>query len=371
MLRSKNIQDYFSVPFAGLTPDTVITFDLHLYFQMNQHIVLWKPEGDYLTAPFFTRYTEKGLQQCWIHNSQRGAYELYLQGPPKIPDVPAAGIVIAQVLASPHLTEPQKQAVVAEVAVDVIQNAMEAKTLDEQKTEDKKVNDTVREVLAQVQNPAQELMDELWKMADYDPQMEHSVNVANYTALFAMAFGKIDLAMLSDLALAGLLHDVGVSQVAVELAAMPVKNHDATTQAEYAKHVAGSSELVRQFSPDVTERVHKVLAQHHEKFNGTGYPNQLKGFDFDDLAQLVAMADLIDTLTSGQWDGEKRTLREAFTFMNAKETSKNFPEYFNPEIFTLVMGWIRGSDSDDSVAKARDIVEQQVKSLVGSDLRGA
>ena len=50
-----------------------------------------------------------------------------------------------------------------------------------------------------------------------------------------------------------------------------------------------------------------IAASHHERFDGTGYPQQLSGNSIPLCARIVALADVYDALTS------KRVYKEAFT----------------------------------------------------------
>jgi HD-GYP domain-containing protein (c-di-GMP phosphodiesterase class II) len=132
----------------------------------------------------------------------------------------------------------------------------------------------------------------------------------------------------------------------------------------YSEHVPGALSLIQHFAPEIPERVKNIIFQHHEKFDGTGYPRRLQGFKMDDVAQLLAIADLLDSIMTGQWDLQERTLMETFTALEGVEKARTFPEYFNPEVFTAVLRWIRTYSSKSNSAEAIGVVEKQVQALV-------
>jgi PAS domain S-box-containing protein len=71
----------------------------------------------------------------------------------------------------------------------------------------------------------------------------------------------------------------------------------------------------------------EIAYYHHEKWDGTGYPRGLKGFQIPLSARIVALADVYDALTS------KRVYKEAFTHEKAKEIIlADKGKHFDPEV---------------------------------------
>jgi HD-GYP domain-containing protein (c-di-GMP phosphodiesterase class II) len=208
---------------------------------------------------------------------------------------------------------------------------------------------------------------EIWRLSNADPTFEHALNVSTYSVLFALAFGKISMELLADLALAGLLHDIGLSQIPAQYAPIVWSEQTPEQRKEYMKHVDAGLELLDAFAPQTSPRVRTLIGQHHEKFDGKGYPKSLQGFALDDVAQLVAMADLFDSIGSGRWDGEKRTLGETLDTLEKIERARTFPEYFNPEVFSTVIRWTRSEGSKEQTAAALEVVKGQTKGLLKKD----
>jgi HD-GYP domain-containing protein (c-di-GMP phosphodiesterase class II) len=257
---------------------------------------------------------------------------------------------------------------VAKTARSAMAEIAAAETPAEQKKANEKAREVVRDVLEGALDKASKevrsLAAEIWALADIDPDLEHSANVSTYAVLFAMAFGRIDQELIADIAIAGLLHDAGISQVTAAVTAVPWKEMQAGQLDRYAHHVNAGNTLVEMYAPEIPARVKAMIGQHHEKFDGTGYPNHLEGFKVNDIAQLLGMADILDSMSSGQWDGQKRPLQETFATLEAIEKKRTFPEYFNPEVFGAVVKWMRNARAMDSAKEAAKIVEQTTEKLI-------
>jgi putative two-component system response regulator len=75
------------------------------------------------------------------------------------------------------------------------------------------------------------------------------------------------------------------------------------------------------------ELARKVSAGHHENFDGTGYPNQLKGEDIPLSARIVKLADVFDALTT------KRPYKEPWTMEDALENIESHSNgMFDPRL---------------------------------------
>src|SRR5690606_31286078 len=137
--------------------------------------------------------------------------------------------------------------------------------------------------------------------------------------------------------------------------------HSPADRKIYVSHVDHGSDLLRRFVADAPERVSAIIGQTHEKFDGTGYPQGRKGFNLDDIAQLVALAEFVDSIACGQWDGTQRTMREALKVIEGFEKKKSFPEYFNPEVFGEVLRWTRSAPDASAMTEAAKAVGERAK----------
>lgn len=124
----------------------------------------------------------------------------------------------------------------------------------------------------------------------------HCERVAGY----AVAIGRIYQFSEDDLLLlkvAGLLHDIG--KIAVP--AVILNKNGPLDEEEYAL-VKTHSEVAYQILRDVgfMERARLVILQHHERVDGLGYPQGLKGAEIDLMARILAVCDAYDAMTSSR-----------------------------------------------------------------------
>ena len=124
---------------------------------------------------------------------------------------------------------------------------------------------------------------------------QHSVAVS----ALAVAFGrilKLPLNEIKDIALGGLLHDIGKALIPGRLLNKPGKL-DGEEFCIMKTHVVYSAKLLNDIK-GVSEVTFNAATQHHERYDGTGYPNRLKGDAISLHGQMIAIVDAYDSITS-------------------------------------------------------------------------
>ncbi|MDH5409695.1 MAG: HD-GYP domain-containing protein, partial [Gammaproteobacteria bacterium] len=123
----------------------------------------------------------------------------------------------------------------------------------------------------------------------------HSVSVSGLMATFARAVG-MDRQTIKQVALGGLLHDIGKMKVPNEILNKPDKLTD--DEFEIMKsHVLHGVGLLTDVK-GMTQEAMDVVSMHHERYDGTGYPRGLKGDEISDVGQMSMIVDVYDALTS-------------------------------------------------------------------------
>jgi putative nucleotidyltransferase with HDIG domain len=120
----------------------------------------------------------------------------------------------------------------------------------------------------------------------------HSLSVAKYAMMIGKAIGFENL---KDLELAAQLHDIGKISIASEILNKPGK----LTIEEFEvikSHSINGYKLLSKI--DKFEIIKYGVLYHHEKYNGTGYPEGLVGDEIPMIAQIISVADIYDALTS-------------------------------------------------------------------------
>ena len=129
----------------------------------------------------------------------------------------------------------------------------------------------------------------------HDYTFEHSVNVAVLSGVIGKWMG-MQGQDLRDLIFAGLMHDIGKSQVPAEILNKPGKL--LPNEMEIMKlHTTKGYYLLREV-PQVPLVIMWSVLQHHERMDGSGYPLHLRGENIHPFARIIAVADIYDAMTS-------------------------------------------------------------------------
>ncbi|MEN6414120.1 MAG: HD-GYP domain-containing protein [Veillonellales bacterium] len=130
---------------------------------------------------------------------------------------------------------------------------------------------------------------------DDDYTFNHSVNVAIIAGILAKWEGYKEKD-LKDIILAGLLHDVGKTQIPLNILNKPGKL-SADEMEIMRLHSTFGYHFIRQTN-GVPKAVALSILQHHERLDGSGYPQGLKADEIHYAARIVAISDVYDALTS-------------------------------------------------------------------------
>ncbi len=122
----------------------------------------------------------------------------------------------------------------------------------------------------------------------------HSQRVANYAVMIAERMGKDD-DYLQVVYYAGLLHDVGKIRIPEGVINKPGKLTDDEFDSIRIHSVSGFH-ILRDIHND--ERIAYGAKYHHERYDGTGYPNGLEGDNIPEIARIIAVADAYDAMAS-------------------------------------------------------------------------
>lgn len=152
----------------------------------------------------------------------------------------------------------------------------------------------------------------------------HSLNVATYSVTIGILMG-LSRTSLTELAISGLLHDIGKTKIPKEILNKP----GSLTEEEY--------EIVKEHAMDGYEYLTKewnlpnlaklAILDHHERYNGTGYPNGKKGRRISLLGRIVAVADVYDAMAS------TRPYKEALLpGLARKQIYEESGKLFDPEV---------------------------------------
>lgn len=123
----------------------------------------------------------------------------------------------------------------------------------------------------------------------------HSVRVGKYSEVIAREMGWGD-DQVEGITIAGYLHDIGKLIVDLSVINSP-ERFSAKDSAEMSKHPAAGYEILAPISHPYAD-IPLMARHHHERIDGTGYPDGLKGDQIPPGARIVTLADSFDAMTT-------------------------------------------------------------------------
>ena len=151
----------------------------------------------------------------------------------------------------------------------------------------------------------------------------HSERVKAYSELIARSLGlsESSIAMITH---AAHLHDIGKMGISDNVLGKPSRLSDDEFEIIKQHPVIGAKILMQS---NYTHELVQTVLHHHERFDGRGYPEGLKGEDIPIGARVIAIADSIDAMTS------KRVYRDAMSLDYCRsEIEKNLGVMYDPAI---------------------------------------
>ncbi|MGX6444798.1 HD-GYP domain-containing protein [Neobacillus sp. K501] len=165
----------------------------------------------------------------------------------------------------------------------------------------------------------------------------HSERVASYALIFAKEIGKLSIEEQKSFYYACLLHDIGKVNIPDHILTKPGKL--TTEEFEIIKaHPAVGADAVQ--NVEGIKDCISVIRSHHERWDGKGYPDQLKGEEIPLLARVSSIADAFDAMTSSRSYREAMPVEEAY-----RRILEGTGSQFDPELveqFKMVYpAWVK------------------------------
>ena len=123
----------------------------------------------------------------------------------------------------------------------------------------------------------------------------HMTNVSSYAVLLAEGLGIRDPRELEEIAVEGLLHDVGKRLISPRILNKPAKLGDDEFDTMKTHPQIGYEELLGR--DDISHSQLMMVYQHHEKIDGTGYPVRITGEEMHRWSRMCAVVDMFDAMT--------------------------------------------------------------------------
>ncbi|MBO4749442.1 MAG: HD-GYP domain-containing protein, partial [Lachnospiraceae bacterium] len=166
---------------------------------------------------------------------------------------------------------------------------------------------------------------------------QHSQRVSDYSVLIARELGFSE-DECENLRKAALLHDIGKIGIPDRVLNKPAKL-DETEYAIMKSHVTRGAEILKDFT--LVEHCIEGTLYHHERYDGSGYPQGLKGEEIPLYGRIIGVADAFDAMTAN------RVYRKQLDFgIVLEELKEGRGTHFDPGMIDILLGLIRDGKID-------------------------
>jgi putative two-component system response regulator len=213
----------------------------------------------------------------------------------------------------------------------------------------------------ELQKTQLEIIHRLGRAAEYKDNETglHVIRMSHYCRLLALAAG-FSVESADRLFQAAPMHDVGKIGIPDRIMLKP----DKLTEEEWIvmrQHPQIGAEIMGDHDSILLKYAKTISLTHHEKWDGSGYPNQLKGEDIPLIGRVVAVVDVFDALTTERPYKKAWPVEDAIALIQ-RESGKHFDprlvEFFMnilPDILEIKEQWAEYADDNARmIAKLRE-----------------
>jgi len=185
------------------------------------------------------------------------------------------------------------------------------------------LEDEVKKATAEIQNREHESLMVLGRAAEYKDAetANHTVRVAHYSKLLAKYYG-LDEKKQDIIFYASPFHDIGKVGIPDGI----LLKEGRLSEDEFTimkKHVNIGNEILKDTQSAYLIEGGIIAQNHHEKYDGSGYPNNIAGEDIPIGARIVAISDVFDALTSKRPYKNSWSIEDALNLL-IEEKGKHF-----------------------------------------------
>lgn len=306
---------YIPIPVASLRLDMIADFELYLPVRGSSTPILYRARDLEFNEESRARLAEAKIDTVQIKLTDRDAYNRYLERN------------LGTILNDANLPMNQRATALYQCSQNLVREVLEDPRSGEmmERTGDL-VAHTV-DFLFRESTSFQHLM----QVTSYDYYTyTHSVNVFVFSTSLAQRLGHSP-EELHRFGQGALLHDVGKSRINPDIVNARGKLTDDQWQ-EMRMHTVYGYDILRERGV-TDEIILDVTRHHHEKLNGKGYPDGLKGDEISKWARICTIADIFDALTT------RRSYKEAMnSFPGLQFMREHMSDEIDPQFFRAFVG---------------------------------
>ena len=295
---------FLPVRLDTLRCNSIVDFDLFL--RSGGQFVLYRSASQEFTEKNRRSLLEARVKHLFIRGENKAAYHRYLESH------------LRTIIHDPALDSEAKAEIVYETAKLLVKDLLNNPRLGENIRRGREFVETTVDYI--LKGP--EAFYSLIQVMSFDYYLyTHSVNVCTLSLALARHVGITSETDLADVGTGALLHDVGKTRVPEAVLNKP--GPLTPDEMDIVKlHPGWGLTMVRE-TGEVSETVCLPVVQHHERMDGSGYPDGLAGDQIHPHSRMVAIADAFDAMTT------ERVYRSAAGAFTALDTMFGEAEAFD------------------------------------------
>jgi putative nucleotidyltransferase with HDIG domain len=292
---------FLPISLASIRLDTITNFDIYFQPVADQPFVLYAERNIRFTDAVRRRLIDNKMSTVYIRSAQKDAYRRYLAEN------------ISSVILDHSVPDTEKAEMLYTTACGVVEAVLASPDSQEDIRQSK---DLVRHTVDFMLADPRVFGCMLSSISTVYHVYTHSVNVVTYSVALAQRSGITDPALMRELAVGALLHDVGKSRIDPLILNSP----ESLSEDQWVimkMHPKYGYDMLSQLG-SVGEVALDIVLHHHERVRGGGYPNSLCGPAISDFVRIVSIADTFDALTTERPFQKAITSFNAISMMNTK-----------------------------------------------------
>lgn len=299
--------------------------EVALYMKSGPNYVLYKPAERQVSSQDLVRLEQNRVESLYIRSEEMGPVATFLEE------------TICEIMDNEGLQPEVKGQILSQVAMNYV---MDLFTTPDKLTDLERCRHLVRQLINFITRH-RNAFDSLHAVIEHDYYtFVHSVQVASLSMLTHAEIYSLPLYELEDVGIGGILHDVGMIFIPNTILEKP----DVLTNFEYTmikRHAQRGYECLHDLG-GFSEISLAAVRFHHERYNGDGYPFNLKGDAIPRTAQITAICDVYSALTSNRPYRSAISKEDALTLMEREGRT-----IFNPDLMARFKDILNGKASEE------------------------
>lgn len=299
--KSAQIKANRPVKLIDIQPDSVLSFNVKVFLPQNKKFVHFSNAGDPIDKTRVERLQSKQVNTVYVPIEEMGKFYEYS----------AERLIALGKADNNSMSETERrdrlQKSVRDLFGTVVNTAADQSTVDQGKALLESTKQIVDKFIV-LSAPADWFQNIKKGLADNTDTYSHSTAVSTFAALFSIGLG---MGKPEELAIAGMFHDLGKADVLPSVLEKAPDSWTAEEKKMYESHPEYTVNIMKARKMIVPPSVTTAILQHHERWDGIGYPKGLHGVKISPEANVLRLADEFDYLTRVEAGKKAHTPYEA------------------------------------------------------------